>query len=352
MRALAIALLLLAAGCVTPPGDDASLTPTASAPATPTGPAANATVAPPIGERMAATTESFVFLANRTIAIHRPDAEPLAEERVAEPASGTAFFSGQVLPLTLTPFVSFPFRAAYETTADLDITLSYVSSAPAVATTPSQSGFPAIGGWFGTPERWAIFVGATEAPASLEAGKVYTATMHVTIPPGGFFVREGEQISLTPYANYQSADGQPIQWVLGGPAPSGFLLPHSHFNLSAPRAVVLLDENGETGPNPSPTSEQNPQPADLAFTVPPDAVYIVLEVTGAAKAGPRIDYDGSIRTPGGDVLASGSGPFATEVVVLGPSALASAGRDLVAHIASGSAASGGTFHAVVTAYAP
>lgn len=351
MRPVALALALLLAGCVTPSADDAPETIVTGPTARQDAPANESAPAVPVGERMVAGMERFVLLENRTIDILRPG-DAMDEVRAPEPVSGAALFTSAASPITFQPFVSFPFRVPYETTAEFDITLSFASSGPAVATTPSTSGLPAVGGWFGTPERFAFFIGAADAPPSLEAGKVYTVKLRVPLPTGGFFVREGEQVALMPYLNYQSADNQPIQWVLGGPEPAGFTLPHSHFNVSAPNAVVVLDKNGETGPNPGFSGEQNQQPASFAFAVPPEAVYVVLEVSGAPKAGNTIDIDGSIRTPAGDVLAVGSSPFASEVAVIGPSALAAAGRDLVAHVTSSGSASGGTFRVVVTAYVP
>lgn len=351
MRSVSLALALLVTGCVASTPDDGPEV-VVTGPTAREDPSTNESApAVPVGERMVASAERLVFLENRTIGILRPG-DTMDEIRVPEPVSGAAFFTSAASPIAFQPFASLPFRVPYETTAEFDITMSFVSSAPAVATTPSTGGFPTVGGWFGTPERYAFFIGVADAPPSLDAGRVYTVKMRVPLPTGGFFVREGEQVALMPYINYQSADNRPIQWVLGGPEPAGFTLPHSHFNVSAPNAVVVLDESGETGPNPGFMGEQNPQPASFAFSVPLDTVYVVLEVSGAPKAGASIDIDGSIRTPSGDVLAVGSSPFASEVALIGPSALAAAGRDLVAHVTSSASASGGAFRVVVTAYVP
>ncbi|HVM44439.1 MAG TPA: hypothetical protein VM582_00785 [Candidatus Thermoplasmatota archaeon] len=348
MRPVLLALVLLA-GCIGSPVQDV---PAEGAPPQDAAPEGEAdAAAPPVGERTPVRMESFVFLADRTIGFV-PEGETLPEERVAEPLSGFAFYTAQAQGVTLSPFLSFPFDVPFETTGEFDLTLKLVATAAAVSTFPGASGFPTVGGWFGTAERFAHFVGAPDMPPSLEAGKVYEVKMRVPLPKGGFFVREGEQLAFTPYANYQTADNSPLAWVVGGAQPSGFDLPHSHFNVSAPRAIVLLDESGETGPNALPTGEANQKPASFAFSVPPEAVYVVLEVQGAPKAGARVDVDGSIRTPSGEVLAAGTSPLAREVAVVGPGALAAAGRDLVAHVTSSASPSGATFRVLVTAYAP
>lgn len=353
MRAVWLAAILLLAGCVTSPAttDDAPAA-NATAPGGVGSGASNATApASGMGERMARRSETFVLLADRTIGVVREGEKGPEEARLPEPASGTAFHQSFVTPPPLAPFATAPFGVGFETSEEFDLTLSFVATAPAATTLPSASGFPAVGAWFGTTERWALFLGAPDVPPTLEANKVYTVTMRVPLPKGGFFVRAGEQLAIHPYLNYQAADNSPISWVVGGAQPSGFTMPHTHFNLSAPVATMILDENGETGPNPSVSGEQNPQPVDFPVKVPADAVYVVLEASGAAKAGSRLDLDASFRSASGEVLAGGSGPHEREVVVLGPSALAQAGRDLIAHVTS-SGASGATFHVTVTAYAP
>lgn len=352
MRPALLLAALVLVGCMGAPAEEDAPAGNATAPTVTTSVPTNATTAAGgMGERLPSRMEPFVFLANHSIAF-LSEGLVVAEEKVSEPFSGVTFYTSAAQPIVTAPFVSTPFGRAFETTAEFDIVMRYSASAAAVSTFPPGAGFPLAGGWFGTPERAAFFVGATDAPTSLEANKVYTATLRVALPKGGFFVREGETISLTPFLNYQSTDNTPVAWIVGGADPAGFEMPHSHFNLSAPRAIVVLEETGETGPNPSPTSESNPQPVDIPFSVPAEALYVVLEVTGAPKAGASIDIDGSIQTASGEVLAIGSSPFATEMAVIGPSALASAGRELVAHVVSGSSASGGTFSLKVTAYAP
>lgn len=353
MRAAWLAAILLLAGCVTPSStDDAPATNATIPDGTGTGGALNET--PPasgMGERMERRSETFVLLADRTIGVVREGEKGPEEARVPEATSGTAFHQSFVTPPPLAPFSTGPIPVGFETSAEFDLTLSFVATAPATTTLPSTSGFPTVGAWFGTPQRWAFFVGAPDAPQTLEANKVYTVSMRVPLPKGGFFVRAGEELAIHPYLNYQAADGSPVSWVVGGAQPSGFTMPHTHFNLSAPVATVILDEAGETGPNPGVSAQQDPRPVDLPVKVPADAAYVVLELTGAPKAGSRIDIDASFRLASGEVLASGSGPYEREVVVLGPSALAQVGRDLVAHVAS-AGASGGTFRVTVTAFAP
>lgn len=350
MRAVWLVVVLLA-GCVTPEAPDDAPGTNSTDPDAPSG-EANETAPPAMGERSTGRMETFVLLANRTIGVVREGAPGPDEGLVPEAASGTAFYQSLVAPPPVTPFASFPFNVPFETTGEFDITISFMATAAAASTLPSASGFPSAGAWFGTPERWTFFIGSSDAPPTLEANKVYTTTMRVPMPKGGFFVRAGEQLAIMPYLNYQASDNSPISWVVGGAQPSGFALPHSHFNLSAPVATPIVDKSGETGPNPSFTGAQNPQPYTFAFKVPPEALYIVMEVSGAPKAGTRIDIDGSLLSPAGEVLAAGSSPYERETVVLGPSALAQVGRDLVARVTSSGSASGGTFTLKVTAYSP
>lgn len=351
MRVWIIACVAVLAGCMGAPAPTAE--PTTNATLGTPGDVSNATgPAPPVGERMPVAMERFALLANGTLGVLASDAAPMPQANVPEPARPTAFYEGFATPLTLTPWPSFPFGRAFETTGDIEIMLSFTSASTAVATNPKPAGFPAVGAWFGTPDRFAFFLLATDAPDSLEAGKVYTVKLHAAAPPGGFFVRPGEQLALHPFLSYQTADGQPVSYVVGGADPAGFVLPHQHFNLSADRAAVLVEKTGELGPNPGPTSDMQQQPVDLAFTVPPEVVYVVMEVEGAPKAGTRVDIDLSARTPGGESVASGSSPFARELVVLGPGNLAASGRDLVARVASSSSAGGATWTLRITTYGP
>ncbi|HUR69342.1 MAG TPA: hypothetical protein VM370_08845 [Candidatus Thermoplasmatota archaeon] len=352
MRIRLLLVLALVAGCVTP--DAHSPTPETNV-TSPTGDASmpNGTMSmPPMGERMAVATEPFLLMSDHTMTVVPRDAQPIPEATVAETARATAFYESFASGLELTPWTGPPSRSAWETTADLDITVKFKTNAPAVGTNPSPAGFPAVGGWFGTTERAAFFVLATDAPQTLEANKVYTVHLVATPPKGGFFLREGEHLALTTFLSYQVADGSAPMYVVGGDEPAGFALVHEHFNLTAPTATVLYDKSGEVGPNPGFTGDMQQTPVDVPFKVPPDALFVVLEITGAPKAGTRVDLDVGARTAGGDVIASGSSPEATEMVVLGPGNLAAYGRDLVARVTSSSNPSGATFALKITSYAP
>lgn len=353
MRPWVPLVLLLLAGCVaTPPPEEVDAN--ATTPTAPTSGSGNETTeaTPPIGERMDTTMERFVLLENHTLDVLQPDAPEMPAANVAEPLSAIAFWESFATPLTLTPWTAPPFRVPFETTGDIEITIRFSSNAPAIATNPKAAGFPGVGGWLGTVDRFAFFLLAQDAPDSLEAGKVYTVTMKATPPKGGFFARQGDQLALYSFLSYQTADGTPVSYVVGGPDPAGVKLPHAHFNLSAPRATVLLDESGELGPNPGISGDMHNAPVDIALSVPPDALYVVLEVDGAPKAGDRIDIDGGFRTSGGDVITGGSGPNAKEIAVLGPGNLQAYGRDLLAHVTCGACPNGGTYTLKVTAYAP
>lgn len=351
MRAWLLGAIVLVVGCVTP-ADDAPAVNQTPVDATPTPDQGASVAAPPMGERMPATTERFVMQANQTLGVLRPGDPELAIAKVPQTLSATAFWESFATPLSLPAWPSYPIGVAFETTGDVEIALSFSVDAPATSTNPRAAGFPPVGLWFGTLERQAFFLLVSDAPDTLEAGKVYTVRATARPPTGGFFVREGEQLALHPFLSYQTADGRAPSFVVGGPEPAGFLLPHEHFNLSAPRAIVLVDETGELAPNPGFTGDTHQDPIDVPFTVPPEALYVVLEVSGAPKAGSRIDVDGSIRTPGGETIAGGSSPNAQEVAAIGPSNLKAFGRDLVAHVTASAAPAGGTFALKVTAYAP
>lgn len=351
MRAQVLVVLLLLAGCVTPPRQDAVETNESAPTATPTG---DASAPPPAaqGERMPATMERFVMQANTTLGVLRPDEPEMPLATVPQALSATAFWESFVNPLTLTPWPSFPLRSAFETTGDIAIVLSFTSTAPGVSPNPRAAGFPPVGGWLGTTERHEFFLLANDAPDSIEANKVYTVRLTAKPPRGGWFVTEGEQLALHPFLAYQTADGSPVSFVVGGPEPAGFVLPHEHFELVAPTAIVLVDETGELGPNPGPSGEMQQEPVDVPFNVPPEALYVVLEVSGAPKAGQRVDIDVSARTPGGEVILGGSSPYAVEKTVLGPGNLREFGRDLVAHVTSSASPAGATYALKVTAYTP
>lgn len=344
------ALLVLLAGCASPTTTQdvaPSPTPTAS-PANLTAPVANATL-PAVGERGPVANERFVLTASHELAFAQPGGPdaPLAD--VPESFQGSFFVQPDPASL-LKPWTGPPSQRAFEAMQDVTLTLRYRASQPAVAATKDV--FPAVGAWFGTPERWAVFLApAAAAPDTLEAGKTYTVQLVGKMPTTGFFVRVGETLAIHPYLNYHTADGSPVSYVVGGPEAAGFVLPHLHFNVSAPTATVVLDKSGALGPNPSSTTTQDPQPVDLEVPLPANAVYVVatLEASSAAPAGP-FDADLALLANGAK-LGESTGPGPHEAVELGPTALAKAGGKLVAHVA-GSGAAGGSFHLVVKAFGP
>lgn len=350
----ALALLLLA-GCFTPPSD---VPPTATTPATQDGAGdagtGNATTEapPPVGERAEASVEVFALAEGRTLRVVRAGDPELPMAHVPETVAPTALYQSFAQGISLTPWTSEPFRSSWESTGDLEISLSFMSDAPATATQPKASGFPAVGAWLGTTERYAFFLLATDAPDTLEAGKVYSVKLVAKPPQGGSFVREGEQLALYSFLTYQTADGGPVNYVIGGPTPSSVRVPHAHFNVTAPRATVILEKSGELPPNPGPTGDMMQDPPMLEFSVPADAVFLFAEVSGAPKVGTRADIDLAILSPGGDVISGGSSPRSTEVVAIGPGNLEAYGRSLVARITGSVIPAGGTFSVKVTAYSP
>jgi hypothetical protein len=220
-----------------------------------------ASPSPAMGERMPNAVERFYLLANHTIGQLGAGEGPMPETNVPETLAATAFYQGSATAPQLVPWSTGAFGRAFETTGDIDLTVSFVSAQPAVNTLPKSIDFPPIGGWFGTPERFAFFVGASDAPDPLEAGKIYTVHLRAIKPTGGFFVRPGESLSLHLYSGYQSADNTPISWVVGGLDPAGFALPHQHFNLSAPRPTVVLEKTADIGPSiPRPSSSRSRSP--------------------------------------------------------------------------------------------
>jgi hypothetical protein len=343
VRGLVLAALLLC-GCVSsaPEGQPTSATP----------PAANATLAapappPPVGERSALAAERFLLAANRSLAFSPNGTLSLPLEKVKEGFAAPEFFSSTDPASLLKPWPSNPARRAYEITQDVPITIRFSSDQPGV-TMSKALGFPPVGGWLGTPDRWAVYFSAADAPDTLEAGKVYLVHATAKVPPGGLFVREGEPLALHPYLAYATPDDSPASYVVGGPDAAGIVVPHVHFNVSAPNATLVYDKQGTLSPNPSQTTTQDPQPTDISLKLPAGAVYLVAEATGTATGGGRVDVDLALRA-GGKTLGEGTGPAAREIVVLGPTALAMAGDSLVAHVA-GAAPAGGTFKLTVTAY--
>lgn len=354
MRAAALVLALVLAGCASPPADDtgpAGANETADG--APAAPEANATM--PVGgvsDRMPVALEHFVLTPEHGLRVIQEGEPELPVTKVAETLTATAFYQSFAQGLTISPWVGPNSRSAWETTGEIDIALSFSSDAPATSTNPRAAGIPPVGAWFGTPERFAFFLLATDAPDTLEAGKVYTVHLKVAPPNGGFFLLEGEQLALHTFLSYQTADARAPSYVVGGPEPAGFFLPHEHFNLSAPRETVVLEESGELLPNPGPTADSQPEAPVIPVSIPADAVYVKLEVSGAPKAGARIDIDGSFVTASGDLIAGGSSSRDHEMVLIGPGNLAAYGRDLVAHITNSASPGGATYALKATAYVP
>lgn len=340
-----VVLVVVAAGCASPEAPPAG--PSVEGAPTPTTPdgSPNAT-APPVGAR-SSSVETFVLQADHSIAVLTPGAVA-SEGRVAETNPGLGFFTSVAQDPSFVPWVSAPFRVPFEAMEPFDVRVAFASDVPAASGHPAALELPPVLGWLGTPDRWTFFLLASDAPQSLEPGVVYTTTMTVPVPPTGFFVREGETIALHLFLGYQAADGQPIDYVVGGAEPAGFALPHEHFNVSAPRATVVVEAAGEMEAHAGTSTADHPKPGLVPFTVPDDAVYVVLELQATGSAPGRLDADLQAMR-GSEDLAGGWGPFAKEVVVLGPSAL-EGGRDLVARVTS--AGPPASFTVKVTAYSP
>jgi hypothetical protein len=338
---------LVAAGCVAPPA-----TPPAGGNATaavaPTNATGNATAPPPlVGERGPVVVEHLVLLANHTLGPLDAAGPAPPATAVPETNAGTSLYTGAAAGGAVALWEAPPASRPFEIVQDVAITLRFASSQAAVSTTrPVQ--FPPVGGWLGTKERWNVEFAATDAPDTLQPGTTYVVRMVAKAPPGGLFVRQGERLALRTFLSYQTADGSQLAYVVGGAQPAGLDVPHVHFDVAAPGATVLLDKRGAIGPNPSPTTTQDPQPTLLAFDVPPATAFVAAELVGTPTSPQGGDADLALLA-GSRVLGEGTGPTPHEVVVLGPGALALAGGKLVAKVA-GAMAAGGTFHLVVTAY--
>lgn len=355
MRLPLLAVAILLAGCFTPASDAPPTTTNATAP-TGEGPAGSPTAnasAPStgMGERAPTAMERFYLKEDHTLGVIREDTGEIPSATVRETAASTAFYQSFAQGLSLTPWTSEPFRSAWESTGDIEITIRFTSSVPAASTMPSSAGFPPVGAWLGTPERYAFFLLAQDAPQTLEPNKEYSVTLVAKPPQGGFFVREGEQLALYTFLAYATADGNTASYIVGGPEPAGILLPHSHFNLTAPRATTILEEAGELPPNPGPSGDMMESPPEHSFSVPPDALFVVGTVTGAPKVGTRADIDLHF-VAGGESIASGSSSHPEEIVMLGPGNLQAYGRELVARITGSGIPAGGTYSVKIVAYSP
>jgi hypothetical protein len=337
-------LALALAGCLSgiqAPPEDTRGNETATAPTR----ALNATEPQPVvGERGELVTERFLFASNHSLAILGNDTSERPLEKVPESFVGVGFFTSDP-GATIKPWASFPARHPYEVAQDVDVTMRFVATQAGVSVTKGV--FSPVGGWLGAPDRWAVYFFAPDAPDTIEAGKTYVMKMKAKMPEGGLFIREGEPLAVHAYLSYQTADNSPLSYVVGGPDPAMVVVPHVHFSVNAPNATQLLAKEGTKGPNPSPTTTQDPQPVDFTLDVPPGTAYVVAEVNGAATGA---NYDLDLALLGGTTaLGVGSGPSPHEVVVLGPTSLAKAGGKLTARVFSAGAA-GGSFKLVVTAY--
>lgn len=344
MRAAPFALAFLAlAGCVASPTEP-SLDANATAP---TAPAANLTteIQAPIGERMTRVVETFVWDADHGLTL----TEDLTGSPTLVPetaATGRGFLTSQVDGIQMAPWATRPFPSAFEMDGELEVLLTFSSDQPGGS--PFKTfGLPVVGGWIGSTDRFAVFFGAADAPDAIEANKVYTLRVPVKLPESKLFFREGETLVVHPYLGYEVGPGT-LSWHANDAALSGIKMGHQHFNVSAPIATSVLDTTGELSPFAGPSSEQNPDSTDVPLQVPPDAVYLVVEVIGTPATPGHLDVDLALLS-GSDRIGSSTGPTAHEIVVLGPTALARS-RDYVAHVTSAGAK--GTFTLQATAYGP
>lgn len=343
MRWLVLIVVLIAAGCAGAP--EAPTSPS-NATTQKDGAVANVTTpAPLVGERDDVFVEHFVLAANRSLAMANASVE-LPVEKVPELFSGTAFIQ-PAGGAAMKAWEFTPARRPFEMAQDITLTIRYSSDQPAAAFTKAAS-FAPVGGWLGTKDRFAVFFQATDAPDSLEAGKVYSSKITIKMPPGGVFIREGEALAITPFLVYQTADNSPLSYVVGGPDPAGFALPHVHFNVSAPNETILLEKAGTFNPNPHVSTTEDPSPTIIEFDVPKGVAFLVAELVATPTAPGSFDADLSLSV-GSEVLGQGTGPLARETVVLGPTALAKASGKISAKITQASVG-GGSFKLVVTAY--
>lgn len=296
---------------------------------------------------MEPVTERFLLTADHGLSVLPEGAQPPAQQTVVEPLSPTEFYQGFARDISLQPWLSGPIPSAFEATQEVTVTLTITSAQPAASTTKAVE-FPPVGGWIGAGDRYAVFFGMADAPDTLEAGKVYVLTTKVAMPKGALFVRQGESVALYTYLSYQTANGGSASYVVGGETPSVVELPHTHFELNAPRTIPLVEESGAFESHPGVTSEDDPSAAEVVIDVPTEAAYVVIELTSTAGPTGRIDADLHVMGAGGE-LGAATGPTAREIVVLGPHALAQA-RSLTARVQSASL-SGGAWTLTATAYA-
>lgn len=368
--AACVLALALAAGCTAPAAEEdapnSEVTPTAATPPRTVAPpprAASPTAAPasapapaedvapldatPTGPPEPRTLR-FALAADRSIVPLAEGVTVPTEERVPEPVSGADFAIGLPQGLAFEPFVSAPMSEAFEIVDEFTLQMRFVASAPAVAALPAEANAPTIGVWFGTPDRAIAFLTA-DVPTVLEPDEVVTVDLVVPASAGGILVRAGETFVIRSYLSYQTADGSKIDWLVGGDEPAGFTLTVIPVELGSPIASVLLDET--TGVLPSPAFTSNdPQPQTFEIEVPAGTVWLIAELVGTPRAGSTMDMDLTLVDGEGQLVAGSYGPYAHEIVVLGPGGLAAAGSTLTARTASGTSPTGGELHLVVTAY--
>ena len=371
MRLLALGMALALVGCSAPaaepedaPFEGSPHTPespsrTVAPPARPASPTPSPSATTPSPERIEPLDDTppappqprtlrFALAADRTIAPIAEGASIATEERVPEPVSGADFAAGLAQGLAFEPFVSAPMLETFEIVEGFTLTMRFVASAPAVAALPAEAGAPTIGVWLGTTDRAIAFL-TTDVPTVLQPDEVVTVDLDVPADPNGILVRGGETFVIKGYLSYQTADGSKVAWLVGGDDPAGFSIEVVPVALGSATATILLDETADALPSPAFTAN-DPQPRTFGFEVPEDTLWLLAELVGTPLAGATMDMDLTILDGEGNLVGGSYGPYAHEIVVLGPRALAEAGTGLTARVASGTSPTGGSLHLVVTAY--
>lgn len=291
----------------------------------------------------------FALRADRSIALLQPGETIPTEERVPEPVSGADFATGLPQGLAFQPFVSPTTLHAFEIVDAFTLTLRFVASSPAIAALPSEAGAPTIGVWFAAGDRHLAFL-TSDVPTVLMPDEVHTVELTVPKAEGGILIRQGEPIVIKSYLSYQTADGSKVSWVVGGDDPAGFELQALPVDVGAAGGTIVLDETADAAPSPAFTAN-DPQPSTFDFEVPAGTRYLAASLEGTPEAGATMDMDLTLLQDG-EVVGGSYGPYAREMVVLGPGALAALDAStLTARVVSGTSPAGGTFTLVVTAYA-
>lgn len=341
--ASSLVLVLLAAGCAAP-GDAPSVT------VSPTMEAGTSPTEPGVGEN--ATDEldttpfpgTLYFAPDYTFTFEPPTSESTVPERV-DPAAFYSLQAGQ--SATWSPWATGGDPNALEIMGDLTVDLRIRASAHATQTTPKAAGFPGAGGWIGSGEARNLFYLHQGAPERLEPDVTYSFSTTITLPRGGLLLRPGEAFSPHPWLAYQTGDGTPVQYVVGGDDPASIVGTLRRVPWPATTAVEILSETGEMGPHPGFTTAGNPDAVEFPLSLPEGTHHVVIETTGAAKAG-TADIDVDVMK-GGDVILGGHGPGTDERVVLGPGNIEAYGRELSIYVSSSSVA-GNTWSVKATAY--